>query len=127
MAKIAWTMVGFILMKVSSCSHSVRPPKAATTTAVTTAMRGRWRVISHETPSAATLTTMKQAVARNSGPLCPASALPPVSGSIRPWTVGFSSNSRPNLNVAKNTTSGPRSRNSFSRGGASRVDISGPI
>ena len=28
-------MVGFILMKVSSCSQSVRPPKTSTTTPVT--------------------------------------------------------------------------------------------
>ena len=35
------TMVGFILMKISSCSQSVSPPKTKTTTPVTSGMIGR--------------------------------------------------------------------------------------
>ena len=62
-ANSAWTMVGFILMKVSSCSHSVSPPNTATTAAVTSGIRGTRRSIAQAAPSAAMLATTTTAVA----------------------------------------------------------------
>ena len=56
-------MVGFILMKVSSCSTSVSEPNTTTITAVTSAITGRWRVSAYETASATRIATMNTAVA----------------------------------------------------------------
>ena len=56
-------MVGFILMKVASFSHSVSPPNTTTTTAVTTAIRGRSRVSAQDAASAPRITGMNTAVA----------------------------------------------------------------
>ena len=39
-----FTIVGFILMKRSSCSARVRPPKMRTTTVETSSMIGKLRV-----------------------------------------------------------------------------------
>ena len=61
-------MVGFILMKVASCSHSVSPPKTTTTMAVTNGMIGRRRVSAQETASASSVATMNEAVAKKIGP-----------------------------------------------------------
>ena len=45
-------MVGFILMKVSFCSHRVSAPKMNTTTPETSGMIGRVRVSSQDTLTA---------------------------------------------------------------------------
>ena len=67
-------MVGFILMKVSSFSHSVSPPKITTTMPVTNGMIGSRRVRISETTSAISVATMNRAVATKIGPPSAASA-----------------------------------------------------
>src|SRR6266403_381896 len=58
-------MVGFILMKVSSCSSSVRVPNTMTTMAVTMAIIGTWRVTTKDATIAITTATMNAPVASN--------------------------------------------------------------
>src|SRR3954452_11785491 len=58
-------MVGFILMKVSSCSTSVSVPNTMTTTAVTIAMLGKCRVTLYGATIATTTATMNAPVSTN--------------------------------------------------------------
>src|SRR4051812_11501592 len=58
-------MVGLTLMKVSSCSTRVRVPNTMTTTPVTSAMIGTWRVTTYDAIIAVTIATMKAPVATN--------------------------------------------------------------
>src|SRR5947209_2791269 len=58
-------MVGFILMKVSSCSTKVSVPNTMTTIAVTMAIIGTWRVTIQDATIATTTATMKAPVATN--------------------------------------------------------------
>ena len=56
-------MVGFILMKVSSCRISVRPPKMTTTTVVTSGISGTRRSSRIDRASDTSIAGMKAAVA----------------------------------------------------------------
>ena len=56
-------MVGFILMKVSSPDHRVRPPNTPTTAAVTTGIHGTRRSIHSANTRASRVTAIKAAVA----------------------------------------------------------------
>src|SRR3984885_3199798 len=58
-------MVGFILMKVSSCSTSVSVPNTMTTIAVTMVIIGTWRVTTQDATIATTTATMNAPVATN--------------------------------------------------------------
>src|ERR1700755_289253 len=58
-------MVGFILMKVSSCSTSVSVPNTMTTIAVTIVIIGTWRVTTQDATIATTTATMNAPVATN--------------------------------------------------------------
>ncbi len=62
-AKIRFTMVGFILMKVASFNQIVRPPNTTTTIAVTTAIFGKSRVRNHDTARLIRMAGMKTIVA----------------------------------------------------------------
>ncbi len=97
-------IVGFILMKVASCSQSVSPPKTTTTMAVTKGISGRRRVSAKEMASASTVVTMKEAVAKKIGP---PSAL--MTGQV---SASFS----PRALAKKKTSSGPSSSTSLSQG-----------
>ncbi|MCY1556046.1 hypothetical protein D9M68_927560 [compost metagenome] len=56
-------MVGLILMKVSSCSHSVSPPNTRTTTPVTSGITAIFLRISQVSTSETTIAPMNQLVA----------------------------------------------------------------
>ncbi|MNL51951.1 hypothetical protein D3C87_1750910 [compost metagenome] len=56
-------MVGLTLMKVSSCSQSVSPPKTSTTTPVTSGITAIFFRISQLSSSESTMAPMNQAVA----------------------------------------------------------------
>src|ERR1700691_5251242 len=56
-------MVGLILMNVSLCKKSVKPPKMRTMIAVTTGMIGSRRVSTYDAASAASTATINVAVA----------------------------------------------------------------
>ena len=97
-------MVGFILMKVSSCSQSVSAPKIRTITPVISGMIGMVRVSAHETASEMLVAAIKRAVAMKIGPPSSASA------------GNLSASHSPRELAKKNTTSGPSSSDIFSTG-----------
>ena len=98
------TIVGFILMKVSSCSQIDSAPKTKTTTPETSGMIGRLRVSIQETLSEIAVATMNRPVAMKIGP--------PRS----PSAGNCSTSHSPRGLAKKKTSSGPSSSASLSSG-----------
>ena len=99
-----FTIVGFILMKVSSCSQMDSVPKTMTTTPETKGMTGRCLKTIFETMSEITVATMKSAVAIRSGP-----PTTPKAGKV-------SASHSPRILPKKKTSRGPISSANFSIG-----------